>query len=500
MRRVLGLTIVILCGIGCPAPTTAGEADSPNPLATALRSISGTRMLEDVAYLSGPEFNGRQAGTADDLRSGSWIADRFKSLGLKPALRGHKSLNPVLKEWAAGQLVLVTRIQNSPALELRIGGTTTPARLEAEFLPILDSPTVEVTAPVVFVGYGITDPERGVDDYAGVNVRNRVVLMLRGQPPHYPQPVSQADKERMASAKGAAALLVASGPVPSAYEMRRGLATGLPLASYSLSTEDRRLAGAWISTSLADAIVASKSQGRSLSALQTQLDREPTNLSHETETMARLSWTSWQTPEVFYNIMAAVPGRDPKHREETIVLGAHRDHFGRQGGLVFPGADDNASGTAVLLEVARALSKMQPKRTILLVSFSGEEQGLLGSRLYVREPPRPLSGTKAMINVDHAGVGNGRLTVGLSNLPKETVLKAGKAAGVAEKLDLFGFFPGGDHVPFKEAGVPTVTVVSGGPHPDFHRPSDTADKVRPDVLATVARFVLALTWKLANDP
>jgi hypothetical protein len=103
-----------------------------------------------------------------------------------------------------------------------------------------------------------------------------------------------------------------------------------------------------------------------------------------------------------------------------------------------------------------------------------------------------------MINVDHAGVGNGRLTVGVTGFEKGTVQRAGDLAGVSDKLDLFGFFPGGDHVPFKEAGVPTVTVVSGGVHPHFHQPDDSADTINPEILLTVARYVLALTWQLAN--
>ena len=171
-----------------------------------------------------------------------------------------------------------------------------------------------------------------------------------------------------------------------------------------------------------------------------------------------------------------------------------------------------------MLEVARTLSTLsahfnrptrpgrlpdtsgEPKRTILFVSFSGEEQGLVGSRLYVDRPLVPMTMTKAMINIDHAGIGNGRLTVGVTGLEKTIAADAGVAAGVADKLDLFGFFPGGDHVPFKEAGVPTVTVVSGGIHPHFHQPTDTADTVNPGILRTVARYVLALTWQLANAP
>jgi Zn-dependent M28 family amino/carboxypeptidase len=137
---------------------------------------------------------------------------------------------------------------------------------------------------------------------------------------------------------------------------------------------------------------------------------------------------------------------------------------------------------------------------VLFVSFSGEERDLLGSRLYTSRPLVPLAATKAMINIDHAGVGNGRLTVGVTGLDKSVASEAGQTAGLSDKLDLYGFFPGGDHVPFKEAGVPTVTVVSGGIHPHFHQPSDTADTIDPEIVKSVARYVLALAWQLANAP
>ncbi len=105
-----------------------------------------------------------------------------------------------------------------------------------------------------------------------------------------------------------------------------------------------------------------------------------------------------------------------------------------------------------------------------------------------------------MINIDHAGVGNGRLTVGVTGLDKSVALEAGQTAGFTEKLDVFEFFPGGDHVPFKEVGVPTFTVVSSGVHPHFHQSTDTADTINPVILQSIARYVLALTWQLANTP
>lgn len=278
--------------------------------------------------------------------------------------------------------------------------------------------------------------------------------------------------------------------------------TGQPSAFYGLSPASDNLPGAWISTSRAEQIIAGadhSNQGH-LRSLQDQLNRASESRSFSTEYFGALEWESRQEQSPLINVIAILPGSDPQLTHEAIVIGAHRDHFGRQAALLFPGADDNASGTAVMLEVARARAKAgaRAKRTVLFVSFSGEEQGLVGSRLYLQRPAAPISSTKAMINIDHAGIGNGRLTIGVTGFEKSVALEAGQTVGLAEKLDLFGFFPGGDHVPFKEAGVPTVTIVSGGIHPHFHRPSDHADTINPEILQTVARYVLSLTWQLAN--
>jgi Zn-dependent M28 family amino/carboxypeptidase len=224
--------------------------------------------------------------------------------------------------------------------------------------------------------------------------------------------------------------------------------------------------------------------------------------SQVTDVTTALQWRSTRHAASLRNIGYLVTGSDAGWRNETVILGAHRDHFGRQAGVLFPGADDNASGTAVMLEVARAMAQagVRTKRSVLFLSFSGEEQGLLGSRWYVRAPPRRLEQSTALVNVDHTGIGNGRLTVGVTGLEKSVAVDAGRLAGLSDGLEVFGFFPGGDHVPFKEAGIPTITVVSSGVHPHFHQPADRADTVSAEIMTTAARYVLALTWRLANLP
>ncbi|MGH3055558.1 MAG: M28 family metallopeptidase, partial [Gaiellaceae bacterium] len=339
------------------------------------------------------------------------------------------------------------------------------------------------------VGSCSTTPQARTDQVTttanGVTTTNAIVLFLRGKPTHYKGAISHADKVRLARQKGALGYLTATGPVLSSYEARRGV-TGEPSAFYGLSSPSETLPGAWISTTLAEQILAAHDQAQPsrLRGLQENLNRSPASQSISTGRYGSLDWQTRSEEGVLMNVLASLPGTDPQQTHEILVIGAHRDHFGRQASLLFPGADDNASGTAVMLEVARALATAgaRGKRTILFVSFSGEEQGLVGSRLYLERSAPLIGSIKAMINIDHAGIGNGRLTIGVTGFEKSVALEAGQTVGLAEKLDLFGFFPGGDHVPFKEAGVPTVTIVSGGIHPHFHRPSDRAATVSPDIL------------------
>ncbi|MCW5798157.1 MAG: M20/M25/M40 family metallo-hydrolase [Nitrospira sp.] len=503
MRQlILSLWLVLT-----PLPVLAeNQPELPESLRQSLNLISGQRMLEDVRTLSGPAFNGRQTGTPDDLASAEFVRQRFLDLhrsqaalpeaGTEPA-RAHESIRTQFAPHRA------TIVGEHSFLRLALSPDSPPDQIGPDYLPILDSPSADVQAPVVFVGYGISDLESGFDEYAGLDVRNKVVLFLRGKPERYSKQVSHADKARAAHAHGAIAYLTATGPILNAYEARRGV-TGRPSAFYGLTDGGRTIPGAWISTTRAMAILqaAPSANNDRLHALQQNLNEGHPPQSTATDTVVTMRWHSAEQDGMLHNVIFALAGNDEARAEEVIVIGAHRDHFGRQGGLLFAGADDNASGTAVLLEVARVLHAVpvKPKRSIVLISFSGEEQGLLGSKFYIGQPVVPLQSTVGMINVDHAAVGNGRLTIGVSGMDKAAAQQAGQAAGLADRLDVFGFFPGGDHVPFKEAGVPTVTVVSGGVHPHFHQPTDTAETVDPDILAAAARYALAMLWQLADAP
>lgn len=472
----------------------------------AIETLSSDRMLADIRTLSGPSFNGRQTGTKDDLESAQWVAQKFLSAGLRlPDIQNGSLTLPFLTEktgtsqGAMATRVPLTTMQPNPTLRIGEGNGLIERHAGTDYFPIFDSPSADIQGRIVFVGYGIVDSDRGIDDYAGVDVTNCIVLFLRGKPEHYPSHFSHADKVQIAQNRGALGYLTATGPALQPYEVRRGV-TGSPGAFYAQLPSESAIPGAWISTPLAQEILAGAKGETSdrLHLLQARLNQSPTSQAVPSNHVASLRWKTTAEEGPLVNVIGILPGTGT----EAVIIGAHRDHFGRPGGILFPGADDNASGTAVIMEVARALAKadLRPSRTILFVSFSGEERDLLGSRLYASRPIVPLNSTKAMINIDHAGVGNGRLTVGITGLEKSVLQEAGQAAGIHDKVDLYGFFPGGDHVPFKEAGVPTITVVSGGVHPHFHQPTDTADTIDPGILNNVARYVLAVTWQLAYSP
>jgi len=465
-----------------------------------LLSPDSWHMHKDVQRLSHPDFKGRQTGTEGGRRSAEFVAARFDALGLMPA--GHAAIGRHHKPWAQTRAIAITSIGAPTMVEWSTLILDRPSRsvslhLNGDYLPVFDSPSVNVTAPVVFVGYGISDPARGWDEYEGMDVRNRVVMFLRGKPTHYPLHIHHTEKERLARERGAVGFITLTGPVLSRYAARRGMGHQ-PLAFYTNASSERPLPGIWMSGKAGAELF--QAQGLSLQDIQERLNQQRTAQSRELRTLVRMKWASAQQTGSMINVLGMLPGQDPVLKHETIMVGAHRDHFGTQAGLLFPGADDNASGTAVLLELARILKHGEPpKRTILFASFSGEEQNMLGSTWYVHHPQIPLTQTVAMINVDHVGIGNGNLTVGVTNMPKERAIGTAKRIGLADKVQFYGFFPGGDHVPFAKAGIPTVAVVSAGKHPHFHQASDSSNTIQPKMLNTSAHFVLGLIRDLANS-
>lgn len=286
-------------------------------------------ILQDIRELSHPTYQGRQAGTDGGLQSANYLVDRFRSLGLQPVNRFLEQERDF--HWLQQRSLTAVQLQEPATITLSLLGSNPSSMTMSlapgqDILPVLDSPATRITARVVFVGYGIVDPARGTDEYQGMNVHNRIVLFLRGKPPSYPGWVTHEEKAATAKERGAVGYLTATGPLLDRYEARKGLGQA-PLAIYGGTPDNRPIPGAWIHGRLLDQVL--KSANDSLEALQHAANNSGEFLSRPLPLLTQFQWESRSLSGTLTNVIGMLPGRDPELRKEIILIGAHRDHFGR---------------------------------------------------------------------------------------------------------------------------------------------------------------------------
>jgi hypothetical protein len=332
----------------------------------------------------------------------------------------------------------------------------------------------------------VAAPDSGWDDYAGVEVRDRIALALPGAPAHLADlRVSRLDKLIAARRHGARALLIVDDVLPSPA------ATGAPV----------RLVSGTVTRGAADLLLAPS--GKTVAGLTAALDRSRAPVSVAAGAAARLSVRLAREDRRAANLIGILPGTDPARASEVLVLGAHYDHLGRAGEAVYAGADDNASGAALVLGLARALAATGgAPRTLIFALFSGEEKGLLGSAHYVRHSPVLIEKTAAMLNFDMVGrLRDRRLTVGgvESGTDLRRVVTEASAPGPLDLALHGGPFAPSDQMPFYQAGTP-VLFFSTGRHEDYHTPRDTADKINAAGMAEIARVALGVVERPGGAP
>jgi hypothetical protein len=421
------------------------------PLASAqgvLAPPTVQSLAEDVAALAAPDMEGRRSGTPGGDRAARRIAEWLEAVGLRPGGAHGTYFQPFVIERAA-------RLGTANALEIL---SPAPRRFEVgrDFAPHGGSPSGEVAGEVVFAGHGGTGTYGSRDDWAGVDVHGKIVLVLDG--PSDGGRVTRLEKLIAAKWRGAAALLLVGDTLPSLD----ATAAGVGLVSATI--------------------------------------RRETAATFAPGVRARLRVDLGYEERRGVNVVGILPGTDPALAAEAVVVGAHYDHLGSEDGVVHPGADDNASGTAVVVGLARAFaSAAGAPRTLVFALFGGEELGLLGSGHYVRQPAVALAQSVAMLNFDMVGrLRDDRLIVrgADSGGGLVEVLEAAARGGVT--LDVRGSPYGpSDHTRFDEAGVPAVLFTTGGHH-DYHRPTDTADRIDAPGMARVAAVALRTLERLAG--
>ena len=444
--------------------------ETPEPSAATLQ--------KHISYLASDELDGRRTGTAGANEAAKYIAREFERLGIRPApATDSRKINVMLARYLQtfpyiGSVELgknnVLSVKSGETLNLRVGEDWMPLGISA-------NRKLELTG-VVSAGYGITANELNHNDYNGTYSKNQVAIIQKGTPdgdnPHGKFTAAGQLRFKVAAAQsaGVGALLIIS----SEDDLKND-------ALARLQYDNAGLAGIPV------AVISKQAAEKLANAKEVTLSTDVVRV---------------EVPS--HNVVGVIEGSDPVLKNEAIVIGAHYDHLGRGGegslaprsGEIHHGADDNASGTAGMLELARLLTSQRPrpKRTIVFAGFGGEEEGLLGSNYYVSHPVMPLANTVAMINMDMIGrMKDRKLVIGGVGTAKEwrDIMAADTDKSFQLTLNEDGFGPS-DHSSFYAKQIPVLFFWTGT-HNDYHKPSDTFDKINYDdearILEMVARIV-----------
>src|SRR5579863_5800669 len=486
-RALFALAAVALLSVAAAAPVS--QADP-------------VRYLEDIKALSAPAMEGRGAGTKGIARARDLIVKRYKELKIPPA-GSHGYLQPFT-------VITGARLKSDNRLVVSNGEARKELKTNQDFVPFSFSSSGQVAGSVVFAGYGVTADEYQYDDYANLEVKDKIVVVLRYEPSgfavksgnqgltHHSQTITKAINARN---HGARAIVLVNGKLGDGEEdllTRFGSVNGPENVGIMFVQVHNDVAESWL-----------RAGGKSLKDVQEQINAStrPASFALPDKLHVLLNVDIETTRATVNNVLAYLPGQS----DEYVIVGAHYDHLGRGNidslapskiGQIHPGADDNASGTAGVLELARLLAPQrgQLKRGILFMDFAGEELGLLGSAEWVKEPTRPLGQAVAMVNMDMIGrikddkvfIGG----VGTGSTLKSTLEDAAKGSSFHLEYSESGY-SSSDHTSFVTRKIPVLFFFSGL-HADYHKPSDTWDKINSSAAAQLLNLVSKVSVELAD--
>jgi len=466
-----------------PATDAAPPAAAPSTAAPAASGIDTTQLLARIKMLASDEFEGRLPGTAGEDKTVAYLTEQFKAAGLAPG-------NP---DGSYVQNVPLAGVDGTPTLKLSVAGKDIPFEFRKDFVAASQhfSPTVDVKdSDLVFVGYGVQAPEYGWDDYKGLDVKGKTIVMLINDPqvPDAGDPSKLDDglfkgkamtyygrwtyKYEIASRLGASAAIIVHETAPAAYPWTvvESSWTGEQFTLKSADGNASRVpVQSWITVDKAREIFAAAGEDfETLHKAALSKDFKPVSLKGK----ASFHIDNKIREVDSHNVIAKLEGSDPALKDEYIVYTAHWDHLGRDttidGDQIYNGAVDNASGTATLLGIADAFKAMPPKRSILFLAVTAEEQGLLGSQFYAQHPLYPLNKTLANINMDALnpwGPATSMLIIGagqntLEDLLTTVATKAGRHTDPDDQTEK-GFYYRSDQFNFAKVGVPALYADSG---------------------------------------
>lgn len=427
-----------------PAPSGPARTSTVRPVA------DGTKAFAHVAFLASDELKGRKAGTPEYRRAAEYVAAEMQKIGLKPGGDNGTWFQEVpFKAWT--DFVQPIRLEIlKPARRVYFPGR------ERDFAPVRGTGSGTVRGGLVFAGYGVVSEKDNWNDYAALDVKGKIVLVM----PDLPEPLgtdaradwSFSQKVKTAAEKGAVGLIEMDLPAPGDAAPQPGQRRPRPGMLTPGQCPDGFVVMRAGRNFLSDAFYLVEKSWRDLVSKTLRLKRSFTlDLGAEIEMEAHYIAEDRVAP----NVIGILPGTDPKLKAEALIMGGHLDHLGvGVDGWIYPGADDNAASAAVVLETARALAAagFRPARTIVFCSWAGEEVGLVGSRYYTEHPVVPLDKTALYMNIDMVGTGDDDLLVGGMTEFAELfeIVKRGLDPQTIAKLRPRPNYRGSDHTSFWE--------------------------------------------------
>jgi Zn-dependent M28 family amino/carboxypeptidase len=482
-RTSMKVSRLFLATFFCAAASLPGNDELRDRLQPALETITPDGLLAHIKVLASDEFEGRAPGSKGEELSVKYITDQFKKIGLRPG-------NP---DGAYTQEVPLAGIKSQPKMFFLIGDKPTELKFPDDFVASSARLQPEINkSDLVFVGYGVSAPEYGWDDYKNVDVKGKTLLMLIGDPPiPTAKDPSKLDdtmfkgkamtyygrwtyKYEIAARKGAAAAIIIHETEPAAYPWQV-VRSSWSKENFELDNPNKNMdavsARSWITLDVAKKLFTDS--GQDFDALKKSAiakNFRPVTLNAKANFDIKQEVRSFKS----HNVIGKLEGSDPKLNSEYVLYTGHWDHLGRhpelQGDQIFNGAIDNASGVASVIEIAGAFSKINPppKRSVLFMATTAEEAGLLGAKYYAEHPLYPLEKTLADINLDTLNVwGKARdiedLSLGFSTLD-DLLAAAAKQQGrkvIPGTRPEKGMIYRADNFEFSKVGLPSLYIGKG---------------------------------------
>ncbi|MCB0657223.1 MAG: M28 family peptidase [Saprospiraceae bacterium] len=509
-----------------PALITIAGWSQPSAPVDASIDAANTITVEDLrrrlTYFASDEMEGRELGTEANHRAARYLADQIQQMGIPPyaAEQGYFQSIPFYgTDWTD--------------LYLAINGQEF-LNLEDYYSFIrLNSPLARLQAnDVVFLGYGIEDPK--YNDYKKADVRGKIIVILDGEPlDANGNSRITGTKERsawskavlrkltLAKNKGALSVLIVNDKMEASIKDNsrqlhsNALKMGEPENPNLQSEYANHL---YISPEVFQSLVGAQKQKLEKDLMRIESKGKSKPITFKADVTLAQNFAEKEYP--FENVLAYMEGSDPQLKDQVVIVSAHYDHIGRNGDQIFNGADDNGSGSCTVLEIAEAFRAAQesghgPRRSILCLWVTGEEKGLLGSRYYTEHPVFPLENTVADVNIDMVGrvdakyqhnpnyiyvIGSDRLSTALHQINEDANAKYSQLTldyTYNADDDPNRFYYRSDHYNFARKGIPSIFFFNGT-HPDYHRATDTVDKINFEKMQKVATLIFHTAWELAN--